>query len=38
MNILILAGFGLVFRDKPHSRKLYIDTLEIKFKEEGIPA
>ena len=34
INILFIAGFGPIVRDLAVSRKLYGDTLGIRFKEE----
>jgi len=34
INILFIAGFGPIVRDPAVSRKLYGDTLGIRFKEE----
>jgi hypothetical protein len=33
-KILFIAGFGPIVRDTDASRKLYVKTLEIPFKEE----
>lgn len=35
MNVLFIAGFGPIVRDTTESRKLYSDTLGIRFKEES---
>jgi catechol 2,3-dioxygenase-like lactoylglutathione lyase family enzyme len=34
IKVLFVAGFGPIVRDRDASRKLYVDTLEIPFKEE----
>lgn len=34
MKILFIAGFGPIVQKSPDSRKLYMDTLGIAFKEE----
>ena len=33
-KVLFVAGFGPIVRDRDTSRRLYVDTLEIPFKEE----
>lgn len=35
LKVLFLAGFGPIVRDTADSRKLYADTLGIRFKEES---
>jgi hypothetical protein len=35
VEILFIAGFGPIVRDREESRKLYIDRLGIPFKEEA---
>lgn len=35
INVLFIAGFGPIVRDTTQSRKLYSDTLGIRFKEES---
>jgi len=34
IKVLFVAGFGPIVRDRDTSRRLYVDTLEIPFKEE----
>ncbi len=34
IKVLFVAGFGPIVRDRDASRKLYVDALEIPFKEE----
>ena len=34
IKVLFVAGFGPIVRDRDASRKLYVDILEIPFKEE----
>jgi hypothetical protein len=34
IKVLFVAGFGPIVRDREASLKLYVDTLEILFKEE----
>ena len=34
-RILFIAGFGPIVRDEDASRKLYVEALEIPFKEES---
>jgi catechol 2,3-dioxygenase-like lactoylglutathione lyase family enzyme len=34
IKVLFVAGFGPIVQDREASRKLYVDTLEIPFKEE----
>src|SRR5579862_189265 len=34
VNILFVAGFGPIVRDRAPSRRLYVDSLGIRFKEE----
>jgi len=34
IKVLFVAGFGPIVRDREASRKLYVSTLEIPFKEE----
>lgn len=35
LKVLFIAGFGPIVRDTADSRKLYADTLGIRFKEES---
>jgi hypothetical protein len=35
IRILFIAGFGPIIRDADASRKLYVNALEIPFKEES---
>jgi hypothetical protein len=35
IRVLFIAGFGPIVRDADASRKLYLKTLEIPFKEES---
>jgi catechol 2,3-dioxygenase-like lactoylglutathione lyase family enzyme len=35
LKVLFIAGFGPIVRDTTESRKLYADTLGIRFKEES---
>jgi glyoxalase/bleomycin resistance protein/dioxygenase superfamily protein len=34
IKVLFVAGFGPIVRDRNASRNLYVDTLEIPFKDE----
>ena len=34
-KILFIAGFGPIVRDANASRKLYVNALDIRFKEES---
>lgn len=35
LKVLFIAGFGPIVQDIAESRKLYVDTLGIQFKEES---